>query len=394
MRSAGDRFCRNCGLELRDDAGAIETYLAKVVPERIDAALKARFKDQKIVEVETAEKIAERAIGWLKTLGYLVGIPAVLFGAFLSFMGIKTYSDFEKASQKAAQFETLVAGAEKQFAGVQKRVEGVDAALAEAKTRIDIQLAQLDKQQQSLQAQVKGIEDIVCGRKSSSSTEQVQALQTQLSQFISYLERVGFRDLGGQVSVCIYSRDDPIEKYKSFTSVPNAFYLNDERAIYIERDLSRVLSVVLREYAHHALVTAVNWIDMPSVDEIESGLADYFAASFLSNPLIGDSLGTLFGMKTPYLRNINNDTKYGEADSEHHARGEVWSGALWRCRARLGQEVADKISLAAWTALKDQPAQAAPTKNFGAALSRQERAVTGKPSDCFAGQIAQRGLPH
>ena len=55
----GDRFCRSCGTDLREDAQVIDAYLTKVVPQRIDAALAVRFRDQKIVEVETAEKLAE-----------------------------------------------------------------------------------------------------------------------------------------------------------------------------------------------------------------------------------------------------------------------------------------------------------------------------------------------
>jgi hypothetical protein len=95
-----DRFCRNCGTYLREDAQAIDAYLAKVVPERIDAALAARFRDQKIVEVETAEKLAERAMGWLKLAGFFVGIPLLACGAVLSFLGIKTFSDLETACRR------------------------------------------------------------------------------------------------------------------------------------------------------------------------------------------------------------------------------------------------------------------------------------------------------
>src|SRR5262249_13410928 len=123
---AGDRFCRNCGLELHGDVPAIEAYLAKVVPERLDSAMAARFKEQRVVEVEIAEKLAERAVGWLKTFGFLIGIPVLIFGAILSFVGIKAYSDFEKVLQKAESFETSVSDAEK---GVQKRVGALDGTL-------------------------------------------------------------------------------------------------------------------------------------------------------------------------------------------------------------------------------------------------------------------------
>jgi predicted amidophosphoribosyltransferase len=65
-----DRFCRKCGLALRAEAGAIEAYLAQILPGRGDAALKDRFKEQKSVEVETAELLAERAMKWLRAFGF------------------------------------------------------------------------------------------------------------------------------------------------------------------------------------------------------------------------------------------------------------------------------------------------------------------------------------
>src|ERR1700738_541227 len=116
--TADDRFCRSCGTYLRDDARAIDAYLAKAVPERIDAALAVRFRDQKVVEVETAEKLAERAMGWLKVVGFFVGIPILVCSALLSFLGIKTFSALEVASQKASNLDALVSNAEKQFGGV------------------------------------------------------------------------------------------------------------------------------------------------------------------------------------------------------------------------------------------------------------------------------------
>jgi hypothetical protein len=391
---ACDRFCRNCGLELRDDAGAIEAYLARILPERIDSALRSRFKDQKVVEVEVSEKVAERAMGWLKTLAFFLGIPALILGAILSFLGIKTYSDIEKASQKATEFERVVSGAEQKFEGVQKRVDSLDVTLKNAQARIDNQLAQLEGQQQSLQAQVKSIENRLrfCPSKGLSSALR-ESLQGQLSKFIVHLERVGFRELDEQVLVCIYSKDDPLEKYKDMSDVRNAFYNPADRTIYIHADLSSVASVALREYTHHALSKAAPRImSIDEAREIESGLADYFAASFLGEPGIGDTLGPLFGLNTSYLRTLANDLKYAAVRSDPHSRGEVWSAALWRCRTQLGRDAVDKISLQAWSGLADQAAKPDIAKKFGAFLIAQERTAAGQV--CLMQQLAQRGLPH
>src|SRR2546429_42129 len=74
----GDRFCRGCGLELDGDQEKLFALIERIVPDRVDAALKVRLKEQKVVEIETAELLAERAVKWLKILGFLLGIPVIL----------------------------------------------------------------------------------------------------------------------------------------------------------------------------------------------------------------------------------------------------------------------------------------------------------------------------
>ena len=85
---ATDRFCAGCGLELRGDTEAISALVARMLPERIDAALKDRIREQKVVEVETAQLLAERAITWLKVFGFFLGIPVLLAVAIFSFVGV------------------------------------------------------------------------------------------------------------------------------------------------------------------------------------------------------------------------------------------------------------------------------------------------------------------
>jgi hypothetical protein len=392
-----DRFCRSCGLELRDDSQAIETYLAKVVPGRIDDALKARLKDQKVVEIETAEKLAERAMSWLKTLAYFIGIPALVFGTLLSFLGIKTYSDFDKASQKAEKFEKTVSGAEKQFGGVQKRVDVLGDSLKTTEAKFAEQLAQLAAQQQNLQTQVKGIQDRLrfCPSKNLSSQLR-SSLETQLGGFIKYLEKIGFQNLDDQVTVCVYSKDDPIEGSAAADNGPNAYFTLHNHTIYIHQSLSLTPGVVLREYTHYALAKVVPAIWTSSIahaTEIESGLADYIPSSFLGNAKVGEKLGPIFGFKTSYLRDLDNDLKYSKVESELHHRGEVWGGAFWRCRAQLGRDVVDPVLVKAWLDLAPEIAASGAAKKFAAAVATSERAATGKPDSCMAQQVKERGLP-
>lgn len=387
-----DRFCRSCGLELRNDSGAIEAYLAKVVPERIDDALKARLKDQKVIEIETAEKLAERAMNWLKTLAFFIGIPLFVAGAALSALGIKTYSDFDKASQIAEKFNKTVSDAETKFGGVQKRVEGLDDSLKAAETRIAAQLARLDAQQQNLQSQVDRLR--FCASKNLSSQLR-NLLEGQLRKFIQYLENIGFQKLDDQVSVCIYSKDDPVEGVLDGSDI-NANFREDNRTIYIHQDLATAPVVALREYTHYALAKAAPtfWSNRsPAANEIESGLADYLPASFLNSALIGENLGPVVGFKTSYIRNLDNDLKYAGVQNEQHSRGEVWSGALWRCRAQLTRDVLDPAIVKTWLDVANYIGSQNAGKRFGTSIVAREREATGKPDGCMNRQIAQRGLP-
>jgi hypothetical protein len=386
-----DRFCRSCGLELRNDSEAIEAYLAKVVPGRIDDALKGRLKDQKVIEIETAEKLAERAMSWLKTLAYFIGIPALVFGALLSFLGIKTYSDFDKASRKAEQFDKTVSGAQKNFGGVQKRVEGLDESLKAAETRIAAQLARLDEQQKNLQTQVDTLR--FCPNKNLSSQLR-SSLEAELRGFIKYLENIGFQKLDDQVTVCIYSKDDPV--LDSDGSELNAYFKQGNRTIYIHQDLTVAPGITLREYAHYALAKTAPMLwnsNSAQTGEIESGLADYLQGSFLNNAKIGENLGQIFKMKTSYVRNLDNDLKYKDVEPEQHFRGEVWSGAFWRCRAQLTGEVLDPAIVKAWADIANDVGSPTVGKKFGAVVAAREKAATAKPDSCMAQQIKQRGLP-
>lgn len=394
--TADDRFCRSCGTYLREDAQAIDAYLAKVVPERIDAALAVRFRDQKIVEVETAEKLAERAMGWLKVVGFFVGIPILVCSALLSFLGIKTFSDLEVASQKASNLDALVSNAEKQFGGVQKRVDELDGTLKEVRSRIDQQIAEINTEQQRLQAQVTNIQERLrfCPAKGLSA-ELKNNLQDKLGKFITYLEKVGFQNLDGQVSVCVYSKDDPIQdsRLASASSDRNAFYYLESRTIYIHQDLASVASVALREYTLHALLQTVpTGMDSAAAEEVEFGLGDYFPASFLDDPLMGETLGRLLGLSTSYIRNLATTAKYGAVSNESHARGEIWGALLWQCRRELGASVVDKIALQAWKDMNPEKTGPPNLRAFSAALVKGE-ATAGKRTSCFSHEIAQRGLP-
>jgi hypothetical protein len=147
-----DRFCRACGLEVRPDAAAIDNYLAEILPGRVDAALGKRVKEQKIVEVETAELLADRAIKWLRTLGFFLGIPAAAFLALITFVGLKTYSDIERVADRAAELEKQLVGPQQQLKKVNDELGNLQQALETAKTSLTSQISQVGNDRTTLKA--------------------------------------------------------------------------------------------------------------------------------------------------------------------------------------------------------------------------------------------------
>src|SRR5260221_8885088 len=98
--NASNRFCIACGAALGADWQALERLVDERLTERVRLVLKENFADQKTLEIETSELIAERVAKWAKTFGYFVGIPVALaafiitLGAgFLGIIGLRTWSD-------------------------------------------------------------------------------------------------------------------------------------------------------------------------------------------------------------------------------------------------------------------------------------------------------------
>src|SRR4051794_3624295 len=88
-----NRFCGACGASLNTEVDALRDYVGRRLPQEIDAILVRRFKDQKAVEIETTELIAERLLKWAKIVGIVFGVPAAVLAGFISFVGLKSYND-------------------------------------------------------------------------------------------------------------------------------------------------------------------------------------------------------------------------------------------------------------------------------------------------------------
>jgi hypothetical protein len=389
LLEAGDRFCRTCGLEQSTNTATIVALVARILPDRIDAALKQRIREQKVVEVETAELLAERAMKWLKALGFFLGIPVVLAVAIFSFFGIKAWSDLQSVASKTLDLQRSLTEPQQRLGQATQQIAKLQADLDEAQKSLSMKILEVGKRQDSLEEQLK----IVRGRLGFCPGAEVSAalkekLEDALSRFIIWLQGIGFDKLDDKIAVCVYSKDAPLPAdLRSMGDQPNSMYWNN--TLYIHKDMSEDVSVALREYSHHAL-TKTAAPDAFEQTEIESAVADYLPASFLGSPIIGPTLGRLFGLKTAYIRTLDNALSYkATSGPDWYARGQVWGGALWACRQQ-GQAQLDRVILPAWRAASaGQTAKAESIRRFAATLV----AAPAPVGPCLSNEIARRDLP-
>jgi len=331
----GKRYCGECGAQLT----------APSLREQIDAALNARLKDQKVVEVEVTEAIVNRLTGWAKMLAYLIGVPLVLLGSALGFLGVKTYLDFstlsKQAASRVAEFEQMTA---RQDEALRKRAEGLKAGFADIEKELE-QTKALSSRVESLTKEVRQIREKVGFEQSSALTPPIQKeLEASIYQFQAYMERIGYRSKEGVVKVHI----DP--KYKS-----NTIYNLTDHSITLAENIMMDRHSLLYTYMMHVLqATNPSLTSSPNstVGAVSSGLGDYFSASFLNDPRISPVLAKELSLKQPYIRTLENKRRFDDQTKEStevHARGETWGGAFWEIRGLVGQEATDRLLFKAWT---------------------------------------------
>src|SRR5689334_20854541 len=95
------KFCGDCGAHLDPTFGAIKEIVGSTLREQVEGIITERYKDQKVVELETTQAIASRLSEWAKLFGFFVGIPIAVLILILAILGIRTYTDFSNQVDKA-----------------------------------------------------------------------------------------------------------------------------------------------------------------------------------------------------------------------------------------------------------------------------------------------------
>jgi hypothetical protein len=128
----GKKYCADCGTALDPQGKQLEL----LVKSQVEKTIQERFRDQKLIDVETSQAVAERLMAWAKLLGFFIGMPLVVLVIILSVSGIEKYSDFKnKINNIERQVEPQIARAKSDAEQAQKTAaEAKDEATSSKQT--------------------------------------------------------------------------------------------------------------------------------------------------------------------------------------------------------------------------------------------------------------------
>ena len=361
--AVGQKFCGGCGTPLGAAAD-----LTKLIDER----LAARLKDQKLVELETAQAVVARIGEWTKLFGFFVAVPLGILVIVLTVLGFRQYSDLVQKVQASKQdLSDQLKAIQKDFAEAQAtgqtaRSEGarLNQDIAEIRKTLDLtQAARIRNELEQLSTRVTGIESRFKINSAGVSSTLERSLTTALGRFADYMEGVGFNAKQAPATVTIESGKGREIGLNSYYSVGDAKVVVNAAIGNLETDPS----MVLWPYAQHLMLLVNKALVMAGdgpAQALSNAVPDYFVASYLDEPRLGRGFP---GAPKGYLRNADNDRKFDPAVTEPHDVGEIWAGVFWTIRKAAGQRAGDRIVFAYWKSLR--PADVA--DRTGAAAARR-----------------------
>jgi hypothetical protein len=329
------RFCLACGAPVGADWKALERIVEERLAERIRLVLKENFADQKTLEIETSELVAERVTKWAKTFGYFVGIPVAaaaliltLGASVLGIIGLKTWSD--------------VGAARKELAVAAEGLTSARARLDEANTRARDALADADKFKQEIKDDRGLLASIPALQQRTKALEEI----LKLDDFERYLGAIGLSVPDKLPSV-------KLEKTPGGTV---GYYDRSRELIVISPDATNDPSLVLREFMHYVLDKQKDAGRLSgdlgqALFPFESFMAFYIPASFLNNPKIGNF--SMQGEPKDYIYDLQGPSDLRDYDKleqyEKPYKGAEMLGRLfWDFRQAVGRDTADKFVVGAW----------------------------------------------
>ncbi len=391
------RFCADCGTAITERLSATTKQdLERLVRQEVELLV----NDQKVVEVETTVAIAERLVRWAKTIGWVAGI----FVALLAFLGYKTYSDF--SNRIKAQGSVLIGKLSKQEEQIAKRGDEViakyntyDEQLSTIEKEFPELRRQLDTLNQDVKEELSKIRDKLADIEGDylsdesplppSIREQTEAAFTL---FRHHLLNLGAKEASGKVVIVVDSRGDG----------KNIFY--DKKRIVVGEKVVRDRNGIFSSYATHILISVRPdaWNSFrASVNSLFQGLSNYLACSFDDDPYYGREFARALGKEHPQVKEVNgilcmryivNTRQIADVKTlEIHDGGEIWAGAFWELRKRLGRDAADRLLFDAWQTV-DFSSTEFPDEFLQQLLVHERRLTNSKHVQDIIAVFKDRGL--
>jgi Zn-dependent metalloprotease len=189
------------------------------------------------------------------------------------------------------------------------------------------------------------------------------------------------------------------EEQKRFVGADNAFFspigFGDHGGMFFyltsrQGDTSLDTDVIYHEYSHAVINELVGSDQSEEFKALNEGSADYFSSSFLDDPVMAEYAARIFNARSGFLRRTDNSNRWPyNVVGESHADGNIWSGALWDVRSRLGAGAADEIAINALAMLT-------PDAEFfdaaTAAITAAEEFYGSNAADVVAEVMQSRGI--
>jgi hypothetical protein len=349
---------------------------------RITKVVSTRLKDSKVVEIETAQAIADRLFSWGKSFALAVGVPLTLGAFLLGVFGYQKYSDFTSSVSTAEK--KALDQIDKAAARTREEFEGRATKLREGYEKLESQLREtetLPAKIQDLGKRLEHLEEIEIGGPHKITDSAKSALLMNLEKYRDYMRRIGYQIPATKLNI----QFDPGVS-------ANAYYTADGNSIVMDPRLVDDPQTMYHAYTHHVLkeVNPKSWDAANStVAALHEALSFYFPGSYEAKSKIGAKFVQTFAKELPsdmvklgYLQDLRNTEKIDSKEIEPHKGGAPWAAALWEIRAALGClpdvpqcERADRILMATWaSAWLDQASPTTVGQDFAQAIIA---AITG-----------------
>lgn len=165
-----------------------------------------------------------------------------------------------------------------------------------------------------------------------------------------------------------------------------------------DRDFAYDGDVIFHEFTHATITTLlVQKLNTLGLDpfgisaepgSLNEGWADYFAAAFTNDPVVGEYAAVKDGFGETSLRNIDNQNKCpNDIVGEIHNDSQVWSGALWEIRQEVSNKYGRDMAFDFDRAVLASLATAKTTENFkdqSATLLQKIQNSPKLPADIFS----------